>query len=212
MTELLLRMLTGINTFTNALGDMLQVPVAVMPGWLSITILSRGGRDFCADYFQIHIQPEGDRPRQGRHQGQPPCRQALRGTEFLRGLPVAGAGHGGRGKAAGLLPGADDGYYPAGMPGACPDGRVVSGPPCAAGGRAGHGTIKNEPSRRHPAAGYPRSLPGARLLAGPVQHFYSRDEVYFNLQPVEYGNHTLVWVSETAGMKSSWPSVKASCG
>jgi hypothetical protein len=35
-------------------------------------------------------------------------------------------------------------------------------------------------------------LPAARLLAGPV-HVTSRGEIYFKLQPLEPGNHTLVF-------------------
>lgn len=40
MTDLVLGMLTGINAVTNGIGEILQAPVASVPGWLSLTVFS----------------------------------------------------------------------------------------------------------------------------------------------------------------------------
>jgi len=191
MTELLLRMLTGINTFTNALGDMLQVPVAGMPGWLSITILSAAVGVFALIIFKYTSNQKAI----GRVRDD--IKANLLAVKLFRDNFSVAFRSQARVMAAAvkLLV-----YSLVPM-------LVIILPVCLVLAQMGawyqarpvrpeDGQVMVQVKMNHRSGTLPQvtldPLPGARLLTGPV-HIYSRDEVYFNLQPVAYGNHTLVF-------------------
>jgi len=158
MTELLLRMLTGINTFTNALGDMLQVRLReYRDGFPSAYCRRRSG------FFALIIfKYTSNQKAIGRVRDD--IKANLLAVKLFRDNFSVAFRSQARVMAAAvkllvyslvpmlviILPVC---LVLAQM------GAWYQAPPCAAGGRAGHGTSKNEPSLRHPAAGYTRSPP-----------------------------------------------------
>jgi len=191
MTELLLRTLTGINTVTNALGDMLQAPVATMPGWLSITILSAVVGVLALIIFKYTSNQKAI----GRVRDD--IKANLLAVKLFRDNFSVALRSQARVMAAAvkLLV-----YSLVPM-------LVIILPVClvlAQMGtwyqvrpvRPGDGQVTVQLKMNHRAGTLPQvsldPLPGVRLLTGPVR-VPSRDEIYFRLQPLEYGNHTLVF-------------------
>ena len=191
MTELLLRTLTGINTVTNALGDMLQAPVATMPGWLSITILSAVVGVLALVIFKYTSNQKAI----GRVRDD--IKANLLAVKLFRDNFSVALRSQARVMAAAvkLLV-----YSLVPM-------LVIILPVClvlAQMGtwyqvrpvRPGDGQVTVQLKMNHRAGTLPQvsldPLPGVRLLTGPVR-VPSRDEIYFRLQPLEYGNHTLVF-------------------
>jgi uncharacterized membrane protein (DUF106 family) len=191
MTELLLRMLTGINAFTNALGDMLQAPVATMPGWLSITVLSAAVGVLALIIFKYTSNQKAI----GRVRDD--IKANLLAVKLFRDNFSVAFRSQARVMAAAikLLV-----YSLVPM-------LVIILPVClvlaqmgswyqARPVRPGEEQVTVQLKMNHRAGTLPQvsldPLPGVRLLAGPVR-VPSQGEVYFKLQPVENGYHTLVF-------------------
>jgi uncharacterized membrane protein (DUF106 family) len=190
MTDLVIRTITGINGFTNALGDILQVPVALVPGWLSITVMSAAVGVLALVAFKYTSNQKAIGVVRDEIRANLLAVKIYQDNFFVavrsQARVLAGAFR--------LLL-----YSMVPM-------LVLILPVClvlaqmgswyqARPLRPGDGQVTVQLQMNHPSGTLPQvslePLPGARLLAGPVR-VTGKGEIYFKLQPVENGYHNLV--------------------
>lgn len=191
MTDLVIRMLSGINTITNALGDILQAPVAVMPGWLSLTVLSAAVGVLALIVFKYTSNQQAIGRIRDNIKADLLAVKLFKdnfSVAFRSQLRVMTGAF--RLLAHSLIP-----------------MLVLVFPVClvlaqmaswyqARPFRPGNDQVTVQIIMNNSNGGVPQvaldPLPAARLIAGPVR-VLSKGEVYFRLEPVENGYHTLVF-------------------
>jgi len=191
MTDLLIRMLTAINARANAAGDMLQVPVAACPGWLSITVMSAAVGVLALVVFKYTSNQKAI----GR------VRDDIRANLLAVKLYKDNFSVAMRSQARVLADAFRLLFY------STVPMLVLIVPVClvlaqmgswyqARPLQPGDGQVTVTLKMNDRPGTLPRvtldPLPGARLLTGPVR-VSSRGEIYFKLQPLENGNHTLIF-------------------
>jgi hypothetical protein len=191
MTDLLIRMLAGINAVANAAGDLLQAPVAACPGWLSLTVMSAAVGVLALIVFKYTSNQQAI----GRVRDD--IKANLLAVKLYRdSFSVAMKSQ------ARVLTGACRLLFYSLVP-----MLVLIGPVCltlaqmgswyqARPLQPGDGQVTVQLKMNDRPGTPPRVMlephPAARLLTGPV-HVTSRAEIYFNLQPLAHGNHTLIF-------------------
>ncbi len=191
MTDLLIRMLAGINAVANAAGDLLQAPVAACPGWLSLTVLSAVVGVLALMVFKYTSNQQAI----GRVRDD--IKANLLAVKLYRdSFSVAMKSQ------ARVFAGASRLLLYSMVP-----MLVLIGPVClvlaqmgswyqARPLQPGDGQVTVQVKMKDRPGTLPRvmlePLPAVRLLTGPV-HVTSRGEIYFKLQPLERGNHTLIF-------------------
>ena len=191
MTDLLIRMLAGINAVANAAGDLLQGPVAACPGWLSLTVMSAAVGVMALIVFKYTSNQQAI----GRVRDD--IKANLLAVKLYKdSFSVAMKSQ------ARVLTGACRLLLYSLVP-----MLVLIGPVClvlaqmgswyqARPLQFGDGQVTVQVKMNDRPGTPPRvmlePLPAARLLTGPV-HVTSRGEIYFKLQPLEHGNHTLIF-------------------
>jgi hypothetical protein len=191
MTDLLIRMLAGINAVANAAGDLLQAPVAACPGWLSLTVISAAVGVLALIVFKYTSNQQAI----GRVRDD--IKANLLAVKLYRdSFSVAMKSQ------ARVLTGACRLLLYSLVP-----MLVLIGPVCLGLAQMGSwyqarplrpedGQVTVQLKVNGPPGILPlvtlEPFPAARLLAGPVR-VSSRGEIYFKLQPLENGTHTLVF-------------------
>jgi uncharacterized membrane protein (DUF106 family) len=191
MTDLLIRMLAGINAVANAAGDLLQEAVAACPGWLSLTVMSAAVGVLALIVFKYTSNQQAI----GRVRDD--IKSNLLAVKLYKdSFSVAMKSQ------ARVLAGACRLLLYSLVP-----MLVIILPVClvlaqmgawyqARPVRPGDGQVMVQVKMNHRSGTLPQvtldPLPGVRLLTGPV-HVTSRGEIYFKLQPLEHGNHTLIF-------------------
>lgn len=191
MTDLLIRMLAGINAVANAAGDLLQGPVAACPGWLSLTVMSAAVGVMALIVFKYTSNQQAI----GRVRDD--IKANLLAVKLYKdSFSVAMKSQ------ARVLAGACRLLLYSLVP-----MLVLIGPVCLVLAQMGSWyqarplrpedgqvtvqlKVKGAPGVLPPVTLDP--LPAARLLAGPVR-VSGRGEIYFKLRPLENGTHTLIF-------------------
>ena len=191
MTALLIRMLAGVNTLANAAGNLLQSPVAACPGWLSLTVMSAGAGVLALLVFKHTSNQKAI----GR------VRDEIRANLLAVKLYPDSFSVAMRSQARVVA-----GSFRLLVYSVVPM-LVLIGPVCLLLAQMGtwyqarplrpedgQVTVKCIMSDRLDSLPQVTldSLPAAPLLAGPVRVTGKR-EIYFKLQPLENGNHSLVF-------------------
>jgi uncharacterized membrane protein (DUF106 family) len=191
MTDLLLRMLAGINAVANAAGELLQAPVAACPGWLSLTVMSAAVGVLALIVFKYTSNQQAI----GRVRDD--IKANLLAVKLYRdSFSVAMKSQ------TRVLTGACRLLLYSLVP-----MLVLIGPVCLVLAQMGSwyqarplrpedGQVTVQIKMKGSPGTLPLvtldSLPAARLLTGPVR-VSSRGEIYFTLRPLENGTHTLIF-------------------
>jgi uncharacterized membrane protein (DUF106 family) len=191
MTDFLIRMIAGINSVANTAGDLLQVPVAACPGWLSITVMSAAVGVLALIVFKYTSNQKAI----GRVRDD--IKANLLAVKLYQDNFAVAMRSQGR-----VLTGAFRLLFYSMVP-----MLVLIMPVCLVLAQMGSWyqarplqpeddqvtvQLKMNDTSGTPPRVMLEPLPAARLLAGPV-HVASRGEMYFKLQPLENGNHTLIF-------------------